>query len=77
MKKLVNGIEIECSKEEEKAILDEWKASDEYAKQVEYKGLRRREYGKITDQLDFIVHNGIDAFIERNKAIKDKYPKPE
>ena len=30
----------------------------------------------IQDQLDDIYHNGIDAWKETIKAVKDKYPKP-
>lgn len=40
-----------------------------------YKEQRAAEYPSIVDQLDTIYHNGIDAWKESIKAIKDKYPK--
>lgn len=36
---------------------------------------RVAEYGTIEQQLEYIVENGIDAFITQQKAIKEKYPK--
>lgn len=41
----------------------------------EYKRLRQKKYPLIVDQLDEIYHNGIDAWKETIKAVKDKYPK--
>jgi hypothetical protein len=41
-----------------------------------YIGLRQSEYPSIGDQLDYIYHNGIEAWkTEIIKPIKDKYPK--
>ena len=34
-------------------------------------------YPPITDQLDQIYHEGIDAWKETIQAVKDAYPKPE
>ena len=36
---------------------------------------RQREYPPMTEQLDMIFHNGIDAWKEQIQAVKDKYPK--
>lgn len=36
---------------------------------------RRFEYGTPEQQLEFIVEYGIEAFIERMKAIKQKHPR--
>ena len=36
---------------------------------------RIKEYGSPEDQLEYIVENGVDAFITRQDAIKTKYPK--
>ena len=47
----------------------------DYAK-VKYKDDRKKEYPSITDQLDDIYHNGIDAWKATIKKTKDKYPKP-
>lgn len=42
-----------------------------------YVDLRLAEYGSPQEQLEFIVENGMDAFIQRQIEIKTKYPKPE
>jgi len=46
----------------------------------DYKAIRRDGYinllGDVYDQLDYIYHNGIDAWKVQIKTIKDKYPKP-
>ena len=36
---------------------------------------RRKEYGSVETQLEFLVENGVDSFITRQNAIKTKYPK--
>jgi hypothetical protein len=33
------------------------------------------EYGTVQEQLEYIVENGIDKFITKQKAVKDKYKK--
>ena len=41
-----------------------------------YKDLRAKEYPAITDQLDYIYHNGIDAWkTNMIDPVKTKYPK--
>jgi hypothetical protein len=41
-----------------------------------YKGLRAAEYPAIADQLDYIYHNGIDAWkTDMIDPVKEKYPK--
>ena len=51
------------------------------AKQAELQAIedvyenRRKEYGKIVDQLDEIYHNGLDSWKTRIASIKAKYPK--
>ena len=41
-----------------------------------YKELRAKEYPAITDQLDYIYHNGIDAWkTDMIDPVKNKYPK--
>jgi hypothetical protein len=41
-----------------------------------YKDLRAKEYPAITDQLDYIYHNGIDAWkTDMIDPVKTKYPK--
>ena len=36
---------------------------------------RQKEYGNVETQLEFLVENGVDAFITRQNEIKTKYPK--
>ena len=36
---------------------------------------RVAEYGSSADQLAYIMENGVDAFVSKQQAIKDKYPK--
>jgi len=51
------------------------------AKQAELQAIedvyenRRKEYGKIVDQLDEIYHEGLDSWKTRIASIKAKYPK--
>lgn len=41
-----------------------------------YKDLRAQAYPSITDQLDYIYHNGVDAWKEDMiDPVKNKYPK--
>ena len=40
-----------------------------------YQRSRAEAYPSITDQLDDIYHNGLDAWKLTIKAVKDKYPK--
>jgi hypothetical protein len=41
-----------------------------------YKDLRAKEYPAIADQLDYIYHNGIDAWkADMIDPVKTKYPK--
>ena len=41
-----------------------------------YKDLRAKEYPSIADQLDYIYHNGIDAWkTDMIDPVKTKYPK--
>ena len=41
-----------------------------------YKDLRAKEYPAIADQLDYIYHNGIDAWkTDMIDPVKAKYPK--
>ena len=58
-------------------ITEEETASIRASQAVEltYSQQRAAEYPSIVDQLDTIYHNGIDAWKESIKAIKDKYPK--
>jgi len=47
---------------------------------ADYKEIRKEAYiasvGDIPDQLDYIYHNGLDAWKAKIKVVKDKYTKP-
>ena len=45
------------------------------AVQPSYADLRRADYPPIEDQLDKIYHDGVDAWKEQIKEIKDRHPK--
>ena len=36
---------------------------------------RQEEYGGLPEQFEYLVENGVDAFVTRQEAIKAKYPK--
>ena len=36
---------------------------------------RQKEYGSMAEQLEYIVEHGVSSFIEKQNAIKTKYPK--
>ena len=89
--KNVNGTRIKLTDSEYDAQIDEW-ATNAAAQDVrdnietnggshaDYKSIRKRAYidsvGDIPDQLDYIYHNGLDAWKAKIKEVKDKYTKP-
>ena len=89
--KNVNGTKIKLTDSEYDAQIDEWAtnaASQDVRDAIvsgggthaDYKEIRRDAYiaavGDIPDQLDYIYHNGLDAWKVKIKEVKDKYPKP-
>ena len=59
-----NKVEIDLS------LVDAWVDPEQYKYQ------RQEEYPAITDQLDYIYHNGIDAWkTNMIDPVKTKYPK--
>ena len=91
LNKNVNGVRIQLTTDEYNAQIDEW-ATNAAAQDVrdaivsgggehaDYKEIRRQAYidsvGDIPDQLDYIYHNGLDAWKAKIKEVKDKYTKP-
>ena len=73
---MVNGEVVTLSDEEEKKRLERIKKTKEERAKIRYSKDRRYNYPSIPDQLDIIYHQGIDAWKEEIKKIKDKYPKP-
>ena len=89
--KNVNGTRIKLTDSEYDAQIDEWAtnaaaqdARDDIetngGSHADYKAIRRKAYidsvGVIPDQLDYIYHNGLDAWKVKIKEVKDKYTKP-
>ena len=76
--KIVDGITIKFTPEEEKAR-DAEEAQEELNRQeylkVKYRDDRKMAYDPIPEQLDQIYHD-MDGWKAKIKAVKDKYPKP-
>lgn len=52
-------------------------AADAWVNPEQYKYDRAAEYPPLTEQLDYIYHNGIEAWkTNMIQPVKDKYPKP-
>jgi hypothetical protein len=77
LKKMVDGVEVTCSPEEEAQIRTEWAANDAKRLATEYADKRRNEYGSWEQQLDLMYHQGFEGWKTFITAIKDKYPKPQ
>ena len=74
-KKLVNGILVDLTQEEEIQRQEEIKTQKDLIEKNKWLENRKLEYPSIADQLDDIYHNGIDGWKTTIKAVKDKYPK--
>lgn len=74
--KLVNGVTLPLTAEEEQALDESAAATASDLAANGYKYQRASEYPSIEDQLDDIYHNGIDAWKQTIGSIKSKYPKP-
>jgi len=74
--KMSNGIRVELTAEEQTAHEAAQATAQAYEQANAYKRNRQAEYPPIGDQLDYIYHNGIDAWKATIKVTKDKYPKP-
>ncbi len=66
--KMIDGESIQLTDEEQAAATSAIAA-------VAYKRKRQKEYGTVEEQLEYIVENGLDAFISKQNGIKSKYPK--
>jgi hypothetical protein len=62
---------------EEEVITERQRLTDEWIK-AQYQRQRAEEYPPLTEQLDYIYHNGVEAWkADMIQPVKDKYPKPE
>tara|TARA_B100000029_G_scaffold97278_1_gene87577 strand:- start:525 stop:764 length:240 start_codon:yes stop_codon:yes gene_type:complete len=73
--KMVDGQSIQLSDDEQTAVDNEQAAATSAIAAVAYKRKRQKEYGTVEEQLEYIVENGLDAFISKQNGIKSKYPK--
>mgnify|MGYP005820608017 CR=1 FL=1 len=89
--KVVNNVRSKLTDDEYNAQIDIWAGNDKAQEDrdtvvndggshADYKEIRKEAYiaavGDIPDQLDYIYHNGLDAWKVKIKEVKDKYPKP-
>lgn len=66
-----------CSFDGEKWVVTEIPSPPEPEPIVEtYLSKRKKEYGNIEEQIEYITENGLDAWQTRVQSIKTKYPKP-
>ena len=74
LKKMVNGVEVECSAEEEAEIRAEWAANDVkkalYEATLAYRDKREKIYPRIGDQLD-AIYRGFKALKAADIAVGD------
>lgn len=73
--RIVKGVKIYLTSDEEAALREEWRRNEEKTK-VSYKEERLLAYPPICEQLDMIFHEGLAAWKAKIKSIKRKYPKP-
>jgi len=73
--KMVDGQSIQLSDDEQTAVDNEQAAATSAIAAVAYKRKRQKEYGTVEEQIEYIVENGLDAFISKQNGIKSKYPK--
>jgi hypothetical protein len=67
--------DVAYDKDEQEVTYDN-NAIDALVASETYKELRAKEYPAIADQLDYIYHNGIDAWkTDMIDPVKTKYPK--
>ena len=89
--KVVNGARSKLTDSEYNTQIDVWATNDKAQEDrdavvtdggthADYKEIRRDAYisllGDVYDQLDYIYHNGLDAWKVEIKKVKDKYTKP-
>ena len=67
----------EIPEDEAVEIRAEWARNEIKQQANQYKEDRQKKYPPISDQLDQIYHEGIDAWKVTIKAVKDAHPKPE
>ena len=67
---------VEIPEDEAAEIRAEWAKNEAQMVATQYIRDRQNEYPSFADQFDQIYHEGVDAWKETIKAVKDKHPKP-
>lgn len=75
LKKIVDGIEVDMSPEEEAEIQAEWAQNAADTAALDWKRGRIDAYPSYGEQFDYIYHNGIDAWKAMIQNIKNRFPK--
>ena len=85
--KVVNGVTVPLTAEEEKAILAEWDANAIASAAIAYKSSREQAYPTPGDQLDaiwklvqanpaIVIPLDVQPVIDQINLVKAEYPKP-
>lgn len=80
MYRMVDGVQVEISPEEEALILVEWDANAVKAANDAWKESRIMAYGSFGEQLDMMYHDELDGtttWKDHVAAVKAQFPKPE
>ena len=75
MMKMVDGVEVEMTPEEESAMRAEWAANDAQREATKYIEQRRMAYPPVADYLDGLVKGDaaqMQAYIDKCRAVKEK-----
>ena len=80
MKKMVDGVVMDMTPEEEAEALLQQQLFNEEQARTEY--IRKRlwgepNYGSIESQLDMMYHLGFEGWREHIRSVKEAHPKPE
>jgi hypothetical protein len=77
MKKRVNGVEVQMTDAEIAEVQAQWAEEDAKKAATQYKTDRMYAYPPLAEQLDYIYHNGVEAWkTDIIDPIKTRYPKP-
>ena len=82
MYRLVNGVKVKLTAQEQKELKQQWAENEEQAIKTTY--AEKRRYPKIGDQLDMLWHamdsgalSKDNEFYSEIKKVKDNSPKPQ
>ena len=79
MHKMVNGVQVALTAEEEAEILAQWAEEEDRVAKRGYIALRVAAYAPIAEQLDMQYKdalNGTHTWLDHIADVKARYPKP-